>query len=159
VGLQGWREAISEFLRPKDIKSNLAHNLFVTGSVAVFALLTIWNGFALILRIRSRPSNHPTIPDFVHEWITTTRIGIFVLISIICFCYWLFVSWNSPWVSSWALAWIVFYAIMVVLILALRYDTSLNRVERAFVRLCETIRKIDSKSKSPPSHTPESPGA
>jgi hypothetical protein len=146
IGFVGARTTLSAILRPIDSNTNLAHNLFVIGSVAVFFLLAGWNLCALIIRLRSRPTNHQTLKDFVGEWLITSRIAIFTFLSIICFFYWLFVFDSSPYLSNWALAWVLIYLLLVLFILALRYEWSFALVERLLVGLCEVAIKIGSPS-------------
>jgi hypothetical protein len=130
---------------PKDPEMNLPHIFVIIGSVVVFGLLAVWNVFALVLRIRNKPPTTPgDIAAFVHEWVVTFRIAIFMLLSGVCCWYWLFVLRNSPWVSGWAQLFIVLYLGLVTCVeILIRKPAG---VENLVAKFLEGIRPIYDKT-------------
>jgi len=130
------REAVSEFLRPRNPAAHFSRNLFVTGSLAVFTLLTFWNVFALVFRIKQWPST-ATTSESVHKWIVTIRIGMFAILSFLCSLYWCFVFVDSSAVRDVAEMIVPLYIIAAFLVMLLRLARSRQWLEDKLVQLID----------------------
>jgi hypothetical protein len=134
-----------------DLKPNgeLSRSLFVTGSICLFALLFLWNLFAIYFRCRNQDqlavlqrfrSAGSRRRFYINEYLTDARITLFIFLTGISTIYWFMVfRGNKEGVDLVAEVLILFYIIIFSFFLALKLQTVRSRLVTGLDRLAAKI--------------------